>query len=78
MDIPFEQFAVALTYRHGFEDGGAFFAEFSARIFMKLCAYWEYAHGTVSMDAMVEICRLYSSEVEYSDENVDAVIAHYR
>lgn len=31
-----------------------------------------------SMDALIELCRLYSSEIEYSDENVQAILQEIR
>ena len=33
-----------------------------------------YALGDVSVEALIDLSRLYSAEIEYSDENLDAVL----
>lgn len=76
-DIPFEQLMVYLLWRHlpGAIDDG----DLRGRI--AYCALvWHmlrrmFAMSKVQdMDALVEICRLYSSEIEYSDENIAAIL----
>ena len=77
MEIPLEQLACCFLYRHlagAAEDGDiqgriAFVAlsvGIIAAVFRK-----EESH---SMDAFIEIARLYSSEIEYSDENMQVLM----
>ncbi len=74
-EIPLEQLMVYLLYRHlpaGLEDG-----DFSGHL--AYCAImWRLLRHMFShdqtMDGLVETARLYSSEIEYSDENVEAVL----
>ena len=77
-DIPFEQLMVYLLYRHlpaAMEDGNA-----EGRV--ALCVLlWHLIHmlfsvsDTQTMTELIELCRLCSCEIEYSAENIDAVIA---
>lgn len=77
-EIAFEQLLVYLLYRHipaALEDddlvGHIAFAAFAWYLVRWLCA----AHpGKIGMDDMIEYARLYSSEIEYSDENIQAII----
>ena len=39
-----------------------------------LCAIREEQLGKLTLEEMAEICRMYSSEIEYSDENIAAVL----
>ena len=73
----FEQLLVYLLYRHlpaALEDGdlsGWFgYVMFAWMLVRSLCASVE----VLDFEALVEICRLYSSELEYSDENIAAII----
>ena len=74
-EIPLEQLMAYLLYRHlpaGMEDG-----DFSGHL--AYCAVmWRLLRHMFShdqtMDGLVETARLYSSEIEYSDENVEAVL----
>lgn len=72
----FEQAAVYFLYRHLHEalvDGDvaskAAFAVFSVELLRALCA----GKKDVSLDDLVEFARMYSSEIEYSEENLRAV-----
>jgi len=74
--VPLEQAAVYFLFRHlpaALEDGDvaskAAFAAFSAEILRALCA--QVPDATV--DDLVELARMYSSEIEYSEENLWAV-----
>lgn len=76
-ELAFEQLLVYLIFRHlpgALEDG-----DISGRIAYIILA-WELvraicaAEEKLDFDGLVEICRLYSSELEYSDENIAAII----
>ena len=76
-EIAFEQMMVYLLYRHlpaGFEDGDLCghiaYAVFAWTLVRSLCA----AMDVPDFEELVEICRAYSSELEYSDENTAAII----
>ena len=47
------------------------FALQSAEFIMLICAFHKETYGAVSFDDVVEYSRMYSSEMEYSDENVE-------
>ena len=74
-EIPLEQLMVYLLYRHlpaGLEDG-----DFAGHL-AYCTVMWQLLRHMFShdqtMDGLVETARLYSSEIEYSDENVEAVL----
>jgi lysine-N-methylase len=76
-DVPFEQLMVYLFYRHlgcvREDDDTQSILDFCLlmwRIIRELFA--RAPHQT--MEELVEICRLYSSEIEYSDENIAAIL----
>lgn len=73
-DVPFEQLTVYLLFRHlpgALEDGDVTgrvrYCVLIAKLLQALLAEPE-------LDALVELCRLYSAEIEYSDENVGAIL----
>lgn len=75
-NVPFEQLAVYFLFRHltdALEDG--LFAErvalavLSTQVLQSL-----FAAGDQTMAALVDLARAYSAEIEYSDENVDALL----
>ena len=67
-EIPFEQLLVYFLYRHLSDEDtlpqSAAFAVLSVRMLRWLCG-----RLNANEDDMIEICRLYSSEIEYSEEN---------
>lgn len=72
-----EQAGVYFLYRHipaALDDGDtaskAAFAVLSVRLLRGLCALHLQENGTVSLDDLVEYARMYSGEVEYSEENL--------
>lgn len=76
-DIPFEQLAVYLLLRHltgALEDGDVTgrvrFCVLVTRLMRGLLA----TQAVPDMDGLVELARLYSSEIEYSDENVSLIL----
>ncbi|MBQ2955509.1 MAG: flagellin lysine-N-methylase [Clostridia bacterium] len=81
-ETAFEQLTVCLLYRHvpaALQDGDVAgrvrMVVLFLRIIRRLCALHAALHGGISMDDAVELVRLYSSEIEYSDVNIDAVLA---
>ena len=76
-ECAWEQAAVYFLYRHlpaALEDGDpgskAAFAVLSARLLRALCQLHLQKHGSVTLDDLVEYARMYSSEIEYSEENL--------
>ncbi len=79
-EIPFEQLAVYFIYRHlsaGLDDGRikerVLFAMLSTAIIRQIFA----VDPCRSMDQLIEIARLYSAEIEYSDENIDRLLDEF-
>ena len=80
LQIPFEQLAVYFIFRHlkdALPDGDYIwvvrFALVSCYLVGALCSYYKAVNGSVSFEQMCEIVRMYSSEIEYSDENILAL-----
>lgn len=76
----YEQLLVYFLYRHilrAFDDGDvtgkAAFAVLSTRLLFTLGAIHYERHGSFTMADQVEYARLYSTEIEYSDDNLDAL-----
>ena len=81
---PFEQLAVYLLYRHlgRAKDGVSLprcltYCVFAWSLIRRLCALWEEENGPLTQEAMLEICRQYSCELEYSDENPNKIISRF-
>ena len=77
-ETAFEQAAVYFLFRHlsaALEDGDisskAAFAAMSVELLRALCAGKE----DCTLDDLVEFARMYSSEIEYSEENLARVFA---
>lgn len=80
-EIAFEQLLVYLLYRHlpgALEDGDVAgrvrFAAMSARLLRQLCAAKKVSAGQVTLEDLIESARLFSSEIEYSEENLCTVL----
>ncbi len=76
-----EQLAVYFVYRHmtdGFDNGdisgGLAFAAVSVGFIGAVCRACYGANGSFTIEDMGEICRMYSGEIEYSQENVQRLI----
>lgn len=84
-EIPFEQLMVYLLYRHlpsALEDGDlheriAFCVTMWQLVRALACAE-QAEHGRLTMENLIELARLYSSEIEYSDENIIATLDSLR
>lgn len=75
-DTVFEQLAVYFILRHtaeNFEDGVSFSAH-AVYIIRKMCAVLKEQKGIITFSEILSICRMYSSEIEYSDENIEKII----
>ncbi len=77
-DNEFEQLAVYFFLRHGTEnpEEGLRFSLFSVYIIRKIAAALKAKKGTLTFDELCDLCRAYSSEIEYSDINSDALKKH--
>lgn len=80
-ETAFEQLLVYFLYRQmpfalddGEYEGRAAFCVLSYGIIRELCRVHGVLHGSVSLEDLVEIARQYSAEIEYSDENVEALL----
>lgn len=80
-EVAFEQLLVYFLYRQlpfalddGEYEGRAAFVALSYRIIRDLCRVHAALHGSVDLDDLIEIARQYSAEIEYSDENVEALL----
>jgi len=69
---------VYFAYRHladCLDDGRlahrAAFVALSCKMIYMLCALHYSKNDSITIDDMVEIARMYSSEVEYSDDNME-------
>ena len=79
-ETEYEQLLVYFLYRHvpaALDDGDvsskAAFAVLSVRLLFALGALHFLLNGDFTVEDQIELCRLYSAEVEYSDENMEAL-----
>lgn len=77
----YEQFLVYLIYRHmanGFDEwegaARACFAAFGYELLRAMGAVLWTKTGTFKMERQIELARLFSSELEYSQENLDTIL----
>ncbi len=77
----FEALAVYFVYRHlaqGMYDGRIreriAFACISVYIIRALCLVHSKKYGSVMIDDIAELARMYSSEIEYSEDNLEALL----
>ncbi len=66
-EIFFEQLACYFVFRH-FEKGVGF-ALLSCLLIGRICTFLE------STEQMIDVARMYSSEIEYSEENIEKIIS---
>ncbi len=79
-DICFEQLLVYFTYRHftllldGIDEENILrFIELSANVIYALCQFHINKHKKLDILDICEYARMYSSEIEYSSENLDTL-----
>lgn len=80
-DTPFEQLLVYFLYRHLPDaeneqdlNKRAGFAALSCQILYALCKDKTETGEPFSVDMLAELARIYSSEIEYSQENIDSLL----
>ena len=75
--IPLEQLAAYFLFRHlgdSFFDGTILQrVRFSLMSCYMIGALWEYTNST-KIEDMADLARQYSAEIEYSEENMDALL----
>lgn len=74
--VPFEQILVYFVYRYMAD--GQFDGRYNERVLFAILSFYMireiFKRSEETMEELIEICRMYSSEVEYSEENVEAII----
>lgn len=83
-EIVAEQIIIYFTYRHlsgCIEDGRLLerilFSIFSYKVIETLCKYHIHIHQKLTYNDIVEYARLYSSEIEYSENNIETILERY-
>ena len=81
-DMPLEQLFSYFIYRHlagGLEDGRygerILFAVLSVYMISSLASVQYQIKGTLTMESLLDLVRLYSSEIEYSEENTEVLLS---
>ncbi len=81
LDIVGEQLAMYFLYRHftdGLDDGRyaerATFAVHATRLLLGLMAHTAMGNGALSIPDAIELTRMYSSEIEYDEENINTLL----
>ena len=79
-EIAWEQLLLYFIYRHVSDPERdvrekIFFSVLGVSVIRSLFAYICKRDGKSEFDALVELCRLYSSEIEYSEENTEILTA---
>ena len=81
LDTAFEQFCVYMLYRHlpgVLEDdnypGRVKLAAYSTVMLYYLCGAHTKKHGSCSLEDCIEYARMYSAEIEYSQDNIAALL----
>lgn len=77
-EIPFEQLLVYLLFRHTADKpecikAGISFSVLGLNIIRAICSDVELKYQVLTPEMFLEICRLFSSEIEYSAENMDRI-----
>ena len=73
----YEQFLVYLIYRHFITEGASTVATFTAlwyKILYHMGASLYEKNGEFTFEDQVELARMFSSEIEYSDQNLDIIL----
>ena len=76
VQIQFEQLAVYFIFRHLDKDyeKKIRFALVSCYVIGAICSHYKQENGSISFEKMSEFVRMYSSEIEYSQDNTQALI----
>lgn len=72
----FEKLLLYFLYRHlnNVDKYKIKFSVFSVLFISKICRYHIKKYGNLHFEDIVEYSRMYSSEIEYSDENIEKII----
>ena len=81
LDTAFEQFCVYMLYRHvpgALEDGDHVsrfkLAAYSTVMLMFICGAHARKRGSCTLADLIEYARMYSAEIEYSEDNIAALL----
>lgn len=76
LDEIFEKLLIYFLYRHLDEMNKwkICFSVFSTYFIAQICKYHIGKFGEIQLEEIVEYARMYSSEIEYSDENIERII----
>ena len=79
-DVAWEQLLCYFLYRHVSETQAnlgerVFFSVLCVLMIRRLFAYLRERDGDADMGELIELCRMYSCEIEYSEENTEALMA---
>ena len=72
LEVPYEQLLVYLVYRNLKAEDIVGTMKFCLISYLVICHISEVMGG--SMEALQDVCRRYSAEIEYSDENIGRII----
>lgn len=74
--VPFEQILVYFIYRYMAE--GQFDGRYNERVLFAILSFYMirelFKRSEETIEELCEICRMYSAEIEYSEENVEAIL----
>ncbi len=72
----FEKLLLYFIYRHldGMDKTKLLFSVFSTFFIYQICRYHIKEYDEIQFEDIVEYSRMYSSEIEYSDENIEKII----
>ena len=77
----YEQFCVYLCYRYllGAADGEDLAKKcalivWAYNLLVSLGAFWYAERGDFTVEDAIELCRLFSSEIEYNEDNLEAIL----
>ncbi len=75
-DVIFEKLLLYFIYRHldEMDEGKIKFSVFSTFFISQICKYHIAKYGNIQFEDIIEYTRMYSSEIEYSDENIEKII----
>lgn len=75
-DLPFEQLIIYFIYRHLSE--AVYDGRYTERIKFAILSFeiikHIFSHCGETWDNLIDICRMYSSEIEYSEENTEEIL----
>lgn len=76
LDEIFEKLLIYFIYRHldEMDKSKIKFAIFSVFFISQIYRYHVAKYGNIQFEDMIEYARMYSSEIEYSDENIEKII----